>query len=62
VREVHDDPSRVSATDGVVRAVGPDSVKVDLTPEAALETASRLIDAAARAEGQKQFADRAGRD
>ncbi|WP_076071810.1 hypothetical protein [Sphingomonas montana] len=56
--EVHDDPSDVVATDGVVRATGPDSVKVDLTPDAALETGNRLIDAAATAEGQKRFAAR----
>ncbi|MFD1951187.1 hypothetical protein ACFSGX_10470 [Sphingomonas arantia] len=61
MREVHDDASRVYATDGIVRAVGPDSIKVDLTPAAALETANRLIEAAAKAEGQKQFADRGAR-
>ncbi|GGE77919.1 hypothetical protein [Sphingomonas prati] len=61
MRQVHDDPSRVSAIDGIVRALGPDSIKVDLTPAAALETANRLIDAAAKAEGQKQFANRTAR-
>lgn len=49
---VFDDPSRVTATEGIVNATGPDSVDVSLTPQAAVETGARLIEAAARAQGQ----------
>jgi hypothetical protein len=50
--EVYDDPSIVTAANGVVKATGPDSLDLSLTPQAAVETGARLIEAAARAQGQ----------
>ena len=41
--EIYDEPSKVSAKDGVVSIEGPDSVHVHLTPEAADETSDRLF-------------------
>jgi hypothetical protein len=49
----HDTPSEVEAEPGVVRARGPDNVNVNFTPEAAVETAHRLIDAACEAKGKQ---------
>jgi hypothetical protein len=49
--KVHDTPSRVAAEAGKVVVDGPDGVAVSLTPEAAVETGSRLISAAAVAHG-----------
>ncbi|MET0372374.1 MAG: hypothetical protein ABW039_13490, partial [Sphingobium sp.] len=46
---VHDKPSQVQAEGHVVHIFGPDSVDVNLTPEAALETAKRIGNAAAEA-------------
>jgi hypothetical protein len=40
--KIFDEPSETSAEDGAVRVVGPDTVQVKLTAEAALETARRL--------------------
>ena len=47
-----DEPSEVAAENGEVVVNGPDGVAVALTPDAALETGGRLIDAAAEAQGQ----------
>jgi hypothetical protein len=47
-------PSDVTADDGRVLVDGPDDVDVALTPEAALETANRLTDEAAKAAGQER--------
>lgn len=51
-KELFDKPSEVVADDGKVLVDGPDGVDVALTPDAALETADRLTDQAARAAGQ----------
>jgi hypothetical protein len=49
---IYDEPSEVTAKDGVVEVEGPDHVKVRLSPDAALDTSHRLYDAAAHARGQ----------
>ena len=51
--ELYDDPSNVAAEQGEVSVDGPDGVAVSLTPEAAVETGGRLIDAGAEAAGQR---------
>jgi hypothetical protein len=51
--KIYDDPSEVSAEDGVVSVQGPDAVDVQMTPEAADETSDRLLRAAMRAKGQQ---------
>jgi hypothetical protein len=60
--KTYTDPSEVAAKDGAVAVHGPDQVDVEMTPEAAEETAERLIDEAVRARGQRRlmrFAHRA---
>ncbi len=52
---IHDEPSDVKARDGSVHARGPDAVDVQLTPEAAEETADRLTDEAVVARGQRRL-------
>ena len=52
-KTVHDEPSTVSADDGAVAMDGPDAVDVQLTPEAAEETADRLTNEAVMARGQR---------
>jgi hypothetical protein len=52
-KQTYDKPSEVIADDGKVLVDGPDGVDVALTPDAALETADRLTDEAARAAGQE---------
>lgn len=47
-------PSEVVAEDGRVLVGGPDGVDVALSPDAALETGKRLIDAAAEVAGQER--------
>ncbi len=49
---LHDEPSMVTAEDGVVLVEGPDGVAVSLTPDAAAETSDRLLRCAAQAQGQ----------
>jgi hypothetical protein len=51
--KIYNEPSDVDAQDGTVIVDGPDGVAVSLTPDAALETGGRLIDAAALARGQE---------
>ena len=51
--EIYEDPSAVKAKDGMVQVDGPDSVDVTLTPEAAEETADRLIEQSLMARGQR---------
>ena len=51
----YDHPSKVSADDGAVAMDGPDAVDVQLTPEAAEETADRLTDKAVVARGQRRL-------
>ena len=50
--KVHDEPSNVSAEDGVVMVDGPDGVAVAMTPRAASETSDRLLEGSAEAQGQ----------
>lgn len=50
----HSEPSEVNAEQGEVIVEGPDAVAVTLTPEAADETAKRLMKAAAEARRQSQ--------
>jgi hypothetical protein len=49
----HAEPSEVTAEEGEVVVDGPDGVAVSLTPEAAIETSDRLLDAALMAQGQR---------
>ncbi len=60
--KVYDDASHVVAEKGEVLVDGPDGVAVSLTPEAALETSERLLDAGAIARGQRQTAERTNED
>lgn len=46
-------PSEVSAEAGEVIVDGPDAVAVSLTPDAALETSQRLLEAGLMAQGQR---------
>lgn len=49
-RQPYDTPSQVEPVEGDVSVRGPGAVGVSLTPEAARETATRLQDAASRAD------------
>jgi hypothetical protein len=51
--KIYQEPSEVTAKDGTVKLDGPDSVDVTLTPEAAEETADRMVDQAVMARGQR---------
>jgi hypothetical protein len=51
----YSEPSSVKAREGNVHAEGPDEVDVQLTPEAAEETAERLTDEAVVARGQRRL-------
>jgi len=51
----YSDPSQVEAKNGAVAVRGPDEVDVDMTPEAAEETAERLTDEAVKARGQRRL-------
>ena len=51
--EIYDEPSEVTAEDGVVSVKGPDAVDVRMTAEAADETSDRLLHGAMKAHGQK---------
>ena len=53
---VFDEPSEVTAEDGVISVHGPDGVKVLLTPSAADETSDRLLHAAMEGRGQTRIA------
>lgn len=53
--KTYSDPSSVGAKDGTVVVRGPDEVNVDMTPEAAEETAERLTDEAVKARGQRRM-------
>ena len=55
----HDEPSEVAAEQGDVILEGPDGVAVTLTPDAAEETARRMIKAAAEARLQAPSTGRA---
>ena len=53
--DLYDEPTKVSAKAGEVILDGPDGVDVKLTPEAARETSDRLLEGAARAQGQRKL-------
>jgi hypothetical protein len=53
--KTYSQPSDVDAKDGAVAVHGPDNVDVDMTPEAAEETADRLTDQAVKARGQRRL-------
>ena len=55
--KIHDEPSKVTAEDGVVMMDGPDGVAVSLTPAAAAETSERLLEASLEARGQAARAE-----
>ena len=62
--KIYDEPSGVTANDGVVSVKGPDAVDVKLTPDAADETGDRLVASArnARLSGQLDRAKKVGDD
>ena len=51
--KTYEEPSKVTAKDGTVKLDGPDGVDVTITPEAAEETAERMVDQAVMARGQR---------
>lgn len=51
--KIYEEPSEVTAEDGVVCVKGPDAVDVKMTPEAADKTSERLLYGAMQALGQK---------
>lgn len=51
--KIYDEPSKVTAEDGVVTVKGPDAVDVRMTPEAADKTSERLLFGAMQAMGDK---------
>ncbi len=51
-KQLHDEPSIVTAENGEVIVDGPDGVAISMTPEAAAETSDRLLHGAAQAQGQ----------
>ncbi len=51
--KIYEEPSEVAAEDGSVKVVGPDSVDVTLSPEAAAETSDRLLHESMKARGQQ---------
>jgi hypothetical protein len=53
-KPTYDEPSLVTAVDGHVIVDGPDAVAVTLTPSAARETGTRLLEKADEAETQRQ--------
>lgn len=50
--KTQDTPSEAVAIEGEVVVDGPDGVAVTLTPEAAIETSERLLEAGVHAHGQ----------
>lgn len=50
--EVHETPSDVSATEGVVTVTGPGGVVYSMSPQAAADTSDRLLESACQAQGQ----------
>ncbi len=56
--QVYSVASHVSAKAGKVREEKPDGVGVNFTPEAALETAERLTEAAVAAKGEEVWGNR----
>ena len=58
---IYNEPSKVSAEDGVVHLDGPDSVDVHLTADAAEEISDRLLNGVLTARGQLFFANKKAR-
>jgi len=56
-RQIHSEPSAVTADEGDVLVKGPDAVDVALTAEAAEETSNRLLEQAMKARGQRLMKD-----
>ena len=54
-RQIHDQPSAVTAEDGDVMVKGPDDVDVALSPDAAEETSNRLLEGSMKARGQRHL-------
>ena len=54
-KQVHDQPSEVTAQDGAVAVKGPGTVDVTFTPDAAEETSERMLNGAMKARGQDYF-------
>lgn len=50
---VYDEASNVSVEEGTVKVVGPASIDVNLTPDAALEISDRRFGHAMKARGEK---------
>jgi len=61
-KQIYNRATDVSSEDGKVLLDGPDGVDVALTPEAAEETADRLLEHSVNAAGQKWFNDLAKQD
>lgn len=57
-QETFDVPSHVTSHGGIVEAEGPGKMSVALTPQAALETGHRLVEAAVEAQVKKGGANR----
>ena len=55
--EIYDQATKVDAKEGIVILDGPDGVDVSMTPTAAEETAERLLEGAAKANGQMVWAE-----
>ncbi len=60
-KPLYDDATKVSTNKGRVVLDGPDGVDVEITPEAALETAERLTTNAAQAAGERRFEENKGK-
>ncbi len=55
--EIYDQATKVEVKEGNVILDGPDGVDVSMTPAAAEETAERLLEGAAKANGQMVWAE-----
>lgn len=55
---VYDKASEVSVEEGSVKVVGPASIDINLTPDAAIEISDRLFGQAMKARGAKILNDK----
>ena len=53
--KLYDEATEVTARDGAVILDGPDGVDVQVTPEAAEQTADNLVEGAVKARGQRRL-------
>ena len=53
MQQAHEIPSVVAAHNGDVLVDGPGGIAMAMTPDAAIQTGERLIDAGAHAHGQR---------